>query len=62
MVNAAQKPVLEPVDLLFEVLVEVIDGHAVGATATAVVPHAFAGGIERPALDELIEHAPHRSL
>jgi len=62
MVNAAQKPVLEPVDLLFEVLVEVIDGHAVSPTAAGVVPDALAGGVERPALDELIEHAPHRSL
>src|SRR5689334_11313177 len=43
MVDAAQEAVLEPVDLLFPVLIEVLHGHAIGATAAAVVPDALAG-------------------
>ncbi|HEX5715465.1 MAG TPA: hypothetical protein VF179_04855 [Thermoanaerobaculia bacterium] len=60
MVDAAQEAVLQPVDLLFEVLIEVIDGHAIGPAAASVVPDPVAGGVEGPALGELVEHAVHQ--
>ncbi len=59
MVDAAQEAVLEPVDLLFQVLVEVIEADAIRPAAAAVVPDALAGRIKGLALGELVEHVSH---